>query len=98
MVDRLPSMILEERRRGLQFADWHESLTKARGAMRAELDQQSACRAVADRVDLQRLRDALENWPRGGWEQPHTSHLYRVVLLRSLSAGHFVRHVLENGR
>jgi hypothetical protein len=64
----------------------------------ALIDQLSACRPVAERLDIERLRVAVNNWPEGGWERPETGHLYRNVLLRSLVAGHFVRRVLEQRR
>jgi asparagine synthase (glutamine-hydrolysing) len=98
MSDRLPPVVLQERRKGLQFADWHESMTTARGSIAALIEQLSACEPVARRLDIPRLRAALDNWPGGGWERPEISHLYRTVLLRSLSAGHFVQRVLDQRR
>jgi len=96
MRARLPAVVLNEQRKGLQFADWHESLT--RESMLVEIDRLSACGPVAERLDIPRLRASVNDWPREGWERPETLHLYRTVLLRSVSAGHFVRRVLEQKR
>jgi asparagine synthase (glutamine-hydrolysing) len=96
MHARLPPVVLDEHRKGLQFADWHESVT--RESMLAEIDHLSACGPVAEWLDIPRLRATVNDWPREGWERPETIHLYRFVLLRSLSAGHFVRRVLEQKR
>lgn len=98
MANRLPPVVLQERRKGLQFADWHESMTAARDSILTLIGQLSACEPVALRLDLGRLRAAVDNWPRGGWEQPEILHFYRTVLLRSLSAGHFVHRVLTHRR
>src|SRR4029079_6326361 len=47
LADRLPKMVLEENRRGLQGADWHERLTAVRDRVVAELNRLDACPAAA---------------------------------------------------
>jgi asparagine synthase (glutamine-hydrolysing) len=96
MRSRLPAVVLDEHRKGLQFADWHEAIT--RESILMEIDPLSACGPVADRLDIPRLRATVNDWPKEGWERPENIHQYRTVLLRSLSAGHFVRRVLEQKR
>jgi asparagine synthase (glutamine-hydrolysing) len=98
MTDRLPPLVLQERRKGLQFVDWHESMTTARGSIAALIEQLAVCEPVAQRLDIPRLRAAVENWPQGGWDRPEILHFYRTVLLRSLSAGHFAQRVLNQRR
>jgi asparagine synthase (glutamine-hydrolysing) len=94
MADRLPPMILEERRKGLQAADWWEGLTAARNEIAAELQRLAACEAVAGVLDIERLQRAVADWPTDGWERRSQIDLYRSALLRGLSAGHFVRSAL----
>jgi asparagine synthase (glutamine-hydrolysing) len=43
LADRLPKQVLEEPRRGLQVADWHEDLTAVRDRIIDELDRLEAC-------------------------------------------------------
>src|SRR6185369_14173202 len=46
LADRLPQQVLEEPRRGLQVADWHEELTAARDFVAEELNRLEACPAA----------------------------------------------------
>ena len=69
LADRLPKLVLEERRTGFQTADWHERLTAVRNSVAAELDRLDACPPATRAVDLPRLRQLVENWPTGGWER-----------------------------
>ncbi len=91
LSDRLPRVVLEEPKRGLQAADWHERLTAARVA--AELDRLAACPAAAQALDLERLRTLVENWPSDGWEGERVDVNYRIGLLRAVAMGHFLRSV-----
>jgi asparagine synthase (glutamine-hydrolysing) len=98
MRDRLPAMVLEEHRKGLQAVDWHESATRHHAALLAEIDALDDCQPVAERLDLRRLRAIAEDWPADGWERPETDHLYRNILLRNVSIGHFAREALAGRR
>lgn len=91
----LPPIVLNERRKGWQAADWHEGLTLARSEITAELDRIEDCEAAASILAIDRLRRAVEDWPaEGEWERPDRVALYRSALLRGISAGHFVRSAL----
>jgi asparagine synthase (glutamine-hydrolysing) len=91
LADRLPKQVLDERRRGLQVADWHEDLTAARDGIARELDRLEACKAAATALDLPRLRQMTENWPSGGWDRDEVSMPYQNALPRAISIGHFLR-------
>ena len=99
---RLPTacrkQVLEEPRRGLQVADWHEDLTAARDRIADELDRLEACPAAATALDLARLRRLTENWPSGGWERDEVSMPYALALPRAISTGHFLRRVTGGNR
>jgi asparagine synthase (glutamine-hydrolysing) len=92
LIDRLPKLVLDESRRGLQAADWHERLMPGRIA--DELDRIEACSLAVRAIDLPRLRRLVEDWPAGGWERDEVSNPYRLALLRAISAGHFLRRAM----
>jgi asparagine synthase (glutamine-hydrolysing) len=98
LADRLPKQVLEEPRRGLQVADWHEDLTAARDHVVDELDRLEGCPAASRALDLPRLRGLVENWPAGGWERDDVIMPYRYALLRAISVGHFLRRVTGSNR
>jgi asparagine synthase (glutamine-hydrolysing) len=93
LADRLPRMVLDEPRKGLQAADWHEHLTAVRDRVVGELDRLAACPPATRVLDLPRLRQLVENWPDGGWERDEVIGPYRGALLRGISTGHFLRRV-----
>jgi asparagine synthase (glutamine-hydrolysing) len=98
LAGRLPKLVLEERRRGLQVADWHEDLTAARDRIADELDHLEACPAAITALDLPRLRRLTQNWPSGGWERDEIIMPYRYALLRGIAAGHFLRRAAGTNR
>jgi asparagine synthase (glutamine-hydrolysing) len=89
LSDRVPKLVLDETRRGLQAADWHERLTAVRDRVAAELHRLDACPAAARALDLPRLYRLVENWP-SDWQSDETTRSYRFVLLRAISIGHFL--------
>jgi asparagine synthase (glutamine-hydrolysing) len=91
LADRMPKVVLNERKKGHQAADWHEGLTTARGEVAAELKRASVCGPAANLLDIERLKRLEENWPRSGWERDEVIRPYRLALLRGIAAGHFLR-------
>lgn len=91
LADRLPARVLEERRKGLQAADWHEGLTDARDTIRMEIERLAQIPAAAAALDLDRMRDLVEHWPEGDWNSTRTQARYRQALLRGCATGHFLR-------
>ena len=87
----MPPLVLDERRRGLQGADWYERLDGARAEVSAEIDRLDHSAAAARAIDLPRLHWLVENWPQEGWDRDAVVTDYRVALLRAVSAGHFLR-------
>ena len=98
LADRLPPEVLEEPRRGLQVADWHEDLTAARRHILDELGRLEHCAAASQALDLPRLHRLAENWPAGGWERDEVIIPYRYALLRAISVGHFLRRATGSNR
>lgn len=91
LADRLPALVLDERRKGYQGADWHERLTAARGAIAEEIERLASCSPAARALDSERLRALLARWPSSGWETQEIIERYRLALLRGIAAGHFLR-------
>jgi asparagine synthase (glutamine-hydrolysing) len=98
LADRLPKQVIEETRRGLQGADWHEDLSAARGQVTDELDRLEVCEAARIAIDLPRLRRLVENWPSSGWDLDRIIMPYRLALPRAISVGHFLRRVEGGNR
>ncbi len=96
LADRVPASVLNERRRGLQAADWHEGLLAAHNEVQWELDRLGECKAARTALDLGRLRALVGNWPSDGWNRAETINAYRLALLRGVSAGHFLRRATRS--
>jgi asparagine synthase (glutamine-hydrolysing) len=90
-ADRLPRVVIEEKRKGYQAADWFEGLGAVLGDVNEELDHIAACDPARSVLDSARMKQLVQDWPAGGWEKHATLDKYRLALLRGLSAGHFVR-------
>ena len=91
LADRVPQLVLDEPRSGLQAADWHERLAAVRDRIEAEIDQLDACPSARKTLDLPRLHRLVDNWPAGGWERDEVSVPYRMALLGGIATGHFLR-------
>jgi len=91
LADRVPPEVLNERRRGLQAADWHESMTAARPQILEEIARLEQNGPATRALDLRRMHRLAENWPSDGWHRQETIEQYRLALLRGISVGHFLR-------
>ncbi len=90
LADRLPASVLEERRRGYQAADWHESIAAGRQGLAEDLARLEDLETAA-LLDLPRMRALAAELPEGGWEKPELIERYRMTLLRGSAVGHFLR-------
>ena len=91
LADRVPLELLNERRRGLQAADWHEGMTTARQRILEEVVRLEQNGPASRALDLRRMRRLAENWPTQDWEREDIIEQYRLALLRGISVGHFLR-------
>ncbi|MDZ4113816.1 MAG: asparagine synthase-related protein [Brevundimonas sp.] len=91
LTDRLPAVVLEERRKGYQAADWFENVQASRESLLQEVRRLRNVDGVADVLDLDRLETLLESMPEKGWTTRETMRDYRLVVLRAVSVGHFMR-------
>ena len=91
LADRLPPLIVGETRKGFQAADWHEGVTAALGAIRAEVLAISQSPQARRLLDMPRLNRLVAAAPPADWDSHAAQADYRLALLRAISAGHFVR-------
>jgi asparagine synthase (glutamine-hydrolysing) len=92
LLDRLPPAVLDEKRKGYQAADWYEGMTRDLPAISALIDDIASDHSAASLLDIEALRQMVENWPESGWNDARVMARYRTALLVALSAGHFIRH------
>jgi asparagine synthetase B (glutamine-hydrolysing) len=93
MKGRLPDVVLNNKKKGVQAADWYSRLTRERSHIAEEVKRLTANADVASIVDLQRLISILDNWPD---RQPpdwsgEQGHLQAVP--EALGAAYFVENV-----
>ena len=63
MKGRLPDVVLDNKKRGEQAADWYPRLTRERNQIREEMKRLGANANVASIIDVQRLIATLDCWP-----------------------------------
>jgi asparagine synthase (glutamine-hydrolysing) len=97
-VDRVPPEILQERKRGYQGADWYEGVQKSRAQIFDEVRHLEDSGHVGEILDLPRLRRLVENWPQDNWHNQAVEASYRLLLVRALAVGHFVRKAYGSNR
>jgi asparagine synthase (glutamine-hydrolysing) len=86
----LPETVLTNRLSGLQGVDWHRKLEARRGELAREIAELSKS-ALARRVlDLDRLENAIKDWPGGGWHKAEIFREYNLALTRGLAGGRFL--------
>jgi len=89
LSDRIAPAVLDERRKGYQFADWHEGLSRDRAGAARLLDSIASDPTASSLVDVEGLSALVRDWPAGGWEKPSIVGAYRIGLLKGLTSGHF---------
>lgn len=90
----VPDQVLDDRRRGVQAADWHLRLGRQRSELRHELDELSRDPAMAHRLNLPALTAALEAWPE---TTPTRADVIGIrlqhALPRAVTTARFIRYV-----
>lgn len=91
---KVPDMVLRETRRGRQAADWTSRLRPRRAAILEELDFLAADPDVADRIDIPRLRRALETMPESDSDLTRADNMtLNLALSRGLTTARFIRYI-----
>jgi len=91
MKGRLPEATLQRYARGLQAADWNESMADALPAIREELRLLERSPLARRVLDLPRLRKLVASWPNTGFQTREVLESYHYALSRALGMGAFVR-------
>ena len=86
---RLPAIVLKERRRGVQAADWRLGLDAAHQAIGEDLAVFERNAHARGLIDIERLKRAHAAWPDADASDA-TTMLYRHAVLRAMAAGHFL--------
>jgi asparagine synthase (glutamine-hydrolysing) len=92
-ADRIPAAEIAARPRGYQGADWHEGLEAAREQIVTEIGRLEKSPGARRALDLPRLRRLVEDWPTGNWHSSAVTRKYRLMLLRAVAVGKFIRWV-----
>lgn len=90
MADRLPAVILQNQTRGLQAADWLNSLVAARARVVDELARIARSTLARNIVDIPRLRRMVEQIPDPQKNSPETTSTFRDFLERGIGTGSFL--------
>lgn len=99
LADRVPREVLDNKRHGLQAADWHEWLHQAHDNVMEEIERIEMFGPSAEIVDVERLKALMEQWPERGseaWTGYSAAVDYRCCLLRAISAGAFMRQAARS--
>jgi asparagine synthase (glutamine-hydrolysing) len=87
----LPEIVLTNRLRGLQAADWYEKLSGQRDRLTAEITGFSTSALARRAIDCERLSRAIQNWPADGWHTREVIDEYQLAFARGIAAGQFLR-------
>jgi asparagine synthase (glutamine-hydrolysing) len=98
MRGRLPEATLARTEKGTQAADWYECLSRIRGELAAELALEQASPGARRLIDLERLRKALDEWPRTAQEAAQKDELYQSAIPRGMAVGYFIRRIEDEAR
>ncbi|MCA1197292.1 hypothetical protein K9B35_04880 [Sphingomonas sp. R647] len=91
--DRVPAMVLNEKRRGMQAADLPLRLGRDHEALVAELDALACDSELGDRMDLPRLKQALQGWSPGQGGDRFGVGTIELTLPRAIATARFIRFV-----
>jgi len=103
MAGLLPDTMLNRRTRGVQAADWYEKIVASRDGIADELSRLRSSPVASRVLDLDRLCQLVadlpdpatptEQIPAERLASPDGEMAYRLVLLRGLAVGRFIRMV-----
>lgn len=95
MAGKLPHEVLQAPR-GEQSADWHGRMTRDLPRIAEEIERLADDPAMARRLDLERLRQAVRDWPErtpmAGSGHPEAAFL-RYAISRAVAVARFVHQV-----
>jgi asparagine synthase (glutamine-hydrolysing) len=90
---KIPNIVLNEKRRGQQAADWHLRLSRQRNALIEEIDWLNEDPAMRRRLNLTSLRDALINFPEKTPSDSAARARLQAAVTRGLTTARFIRYL-----
>lgn len=97
MAKRLPQVVLDNRQRGLQAADWYARLLRARPQVNAALERIAGSDLARRAIDLARLRALVAEMPEQPEDDAQVLGDYRMILEMGLMTGLFIAWFEESG-
>ena len=92
-ADRLPRVILDERRHGANNPSWFRSLSTVRPKLAADVERLDGSALARRLLDLPRLKRLMEQWPKDANEAEGRRREYQQALGRGVHVGRFIRWV-----
>ncbi|WP_428030268.1 asparagine synthetase B family protein [Ancylobacter sp.] len=89
----LPDVVLDERRKGLQSADWRVNFDAALPGLRQEVARLRNSPFASECLDLNRMEALLDTWPGVTDSSPQSKYDYVLAFSRALTAGRFIRRI-----
>jgi asparagine synthase (glutamine-hydrolysing) len=90
---RVPDMTLAMQGRGMQAADWHLRLKRQLSEMRGEIDRLASDPDMARRIDIAKLRAAVDEFPDVTPTDWPSTYRAQLALSRGLTTARFIRFV-----
>jgi asparagine synthase (glutamine-hydrolysing) len=90
---KVPDMVLSEKQRGRQAADWHLRLSRQREALIEEIDWLKEDPVMARRLNLNNLKQALVEFPKETPRDPKLAARLKLAVSRGLTTARFIRYL-----
>lgn len=91
LADYLPAALLEERNHGRQNPEWFTRMTAQRESFAAEIERLANTPLAAEMLDLPRLKQLIDTWPRDAIAAEARRFDYAQMLPRAIQTGRFIR-------
>jgi asparagine synthase (glutamine-hydrolysing) len=93
MVERLPDIVLNQKKCGAQAADWYPRLTRARNSIGEEVKRLAQNSQVASILDLHRVTETLDNWPDCQPPEYSSEEAELLAIPEALGAAYFIENL-----
>lgn len=93
LKNKIPELVLNEKRRGLQAADWHLRMGRQVQSLKAEIDCLSEDQSMVRRLNLVSLRKSLNEWPSGGLRGRSQEMRLLLAISRGLTTARFINYL-----
>src|SRR5262249_55135528 len=93
MDGRLPQVVLNQKKRGAQAADWFLRLTRTRHPITEEVKRLAKNPEVASILDMQRLEVILNSWPDRQPPEYTAGENLLLAIPDALGAAYFIENI-----